>query len=232
MRKIILNVPIDDLSEREILKKIAQFVRFKKPRRQIATVNPEFLVAARANTQFRLILQKSDLNIPDGFGLRLAGISHTVTGTDLVEILAKQNYRMYLIGAAPAVAKRAGNHLQLLGAKVVGTETGPNSVEPELTNEQIVKIRKTKPDILLVAFGQVKQEKFIAKYLKKLEIPVAIGVGGAFDYFSGAIPRAPKLLRELGLEWLFRLIIQPRRMKRIFTAVVVFPILYLFSKKK
>lgn len=231
MRKIVLNIPVDDLSETEVLKKIREFVRARKPK-HIATVNPEFLVAARKDPEFRIILQKTDLNIPDGFGLRLVGIEHTVTGTDLVETLAKQGYRMYLLGATPGVAKRAGNHLQLLGATIAGAQSGPQENEPTLTGEQIIKIRKSKADILIVAFGQIKQEKFIAQYLKKLEIPVAIGVGGAFDYFSGAIPRAPKILRELGLEWLFRLIVQPSRLKRIFTAVVVFPLLYTFSKKK
>lgn len=230
MRKTILNVPIDDLSETEVLKKIADFVDNRNPR-QVATVNPEFLVAAHKDAEFRTILKKSDLNIPDGFGLRLAGIGHTVTGTDLIERLAKQGYRMYLLGGKPSIAKRAGHHLQILGAKIVGAEPGPDSPTPELTGEQIVRIRKTKADVLLVAFGQVKQEKFIAKHLKKLEIPVAMGVGGAFDYFSGALLRAPKILRELGLEWLFRLLIQPSRIPRIFTAVVVFPLLYTSSKK-
>lgn len=231
MRKIVLEVPINDLSETEILKKIRDFVRGRKPK-HIATVNPEFLIAARKDQNFKTILQTTDLNIPDGFGLRLVGIGHTVTGTDLAKSLAKQGYKLYLIGGKADIAKRAGQHLQLLGATIVGAETGPQAQNPQLTGEQILKIRKSKADILLVAFGQVKQEKFIAQYLKTLQIPVAIGVGGAFDYFSGAVPRAPKILRELGLEWLFRLIIQPRRIKRIVTAIIVFPLLYIFLKKK
>lgn len=229
MRKTVLGVPIDDLSHHDVVKKITSFVASKKPH-HVATVNPEFLMAARNDRDFLTILQKTDLNIPDGVGLRITGIDHTLPGTDLVEALAKRGYHFYLLGARPGVAKRAGGYLQLLGATIVGAQAGPQAYQPELDKEEILKIRKSKADILLVAFGQVKQEKFIAQYLKKLEIPVAIGTGGALDYFAGVVPRAPKFLRDLGLEWLFRLIVQPSRLKRIFTAAVLFPGVYLLSR--
>lgn len=229
MKKTILDIPIDDLYEQRVVKKIDEFINSRKPR-HIATVNPEFLVAAARNREFRKILQRTDLNIPDGAGLKIAGIKNRVTGTDLVEKLAQNGYHFYLIGGQSGVAKKAGEHLAQNGAKIVGAIAGEYSDEPSLTQQEIKTIHSANADILLVAFGQIKQERFIARYLQKLNIPVAIGVGGAFDYFAGTVPRAPSWLRTLGLEWLFRLIVQPTRLARIYTAVVKFTLLYWFSK--
>jgi len=100
--------------------------------------------------------------------------------------------------------------------------------------DQIIQAVNTSgAKLLLVAYGAPKQDLWIAKHLSKMPtVRVAIGVGGTFDFLSGTIKRAPRWLRSLGLEWLWRLILQPWRIKRIWTAVVIFPMLVLMSKKQ
>lgn len=233
----ILGVKIDDYSFREVTQKITEFLSTNKFH-QIATVNPEFIVTAQKDSDFLSLLNNTDLNIPDGFGLKCAGfikrvkIGERITGVDLTweiaKIAAEKGYSIYLLGGKKGVAKMTAKRLQLLyhNIKIAGTCAG----SPE--EEGIVeKINNTKADILLVAFGAPKQDKFIYHHKKQLECKLAMGVGGTFDYISGVLPRAPKWMRTLGLEWLYRLIIQPSRFKRIYTAIIKFPFLVIFSKK-
>jgi N-acetylglucosaminyldiphosphoundecaprenol N-acetyl-beta-D-mannosaminyltransferase len=113
---------------------------------------------------------------------------------------------------------------------VAGAESGGRL--PEMDQSVMARIRESLPDILFVAFGHGKQEKWIAAALPSLPaVRVAMGVGGAFDFIAGRVKRAPKLMRLAGLEWLWRLIREPWRIRRIWTAVVVFPWLVLRSKR-
>lgn len=150
-----------------------------------------------------------------------------VTGIDLMNSLCQNYpYKVFLLGAKTFVAKKAIETMRnkKYQANFVGCDTG-NPLN-ELSNKvSIDKINSAKPDILFVAFGAPKQEKWIYEYLKKIPtVKVAIAVGGSFDYLAGATHRAPIILRKLGLEWLFRLIKQPWRYQRIFNAVIRFPI--------
>jgi len=200
----------------------------------VTTPNPEFLVFAKENPWFKKVLNEADIAIPDGIGLLWAGrflgrpIKERISGTDLMAKLcqeaAQKKWFVYLIGGQPGVAEKA---LLVLKKRYPGlkgwSETGP---ELELVRgrwtrdskrgiEEIVKkINSQKPDLLFIAFGMGKQEKFIADNWPQLKIKLAMGVGGAFDYLSGEIPRAPGWMRNLGLEWLFRLLRQPWRGKR------------------
>lgn len=159
----------------------------------------------------------------------------TVTGTDLVEKLCQQanvyGFTLGFLGGKKGLAEKLSERLRKKypNLKVTFAQSGPvvdqKGKEVSSTKHQVLGIKSEetednskyqipKTDILFVAFGQVKQEKWISRNLPKLPIKVAIGVGGAFDYLSGSVPRAPKFIRNSGFEWLFRLMIQPWRIKR------------------
>ncbi len=150
-----------------------------------------------------------------------------VTGTDtlfkIVDKSQEKKWRIYLLGAAPGVANEAIN--QLLKKYPKATFAGGFAGDPSeaLEGEIVDRINRATPDILFVAYGSPAQEEWITRNLKKMQtVKVALGVGGAIDFAAGRIKRSPTLMRKLGLEWLWRLFRQPKRIKRIWTATVVF----------
>lgn len=198
MKKYILGVKIDDVNMDEALGIVHGWLQESK-KKYIVTPNPEFIMTAQKDLEFKKILNDADLSIPDGAGLKLSGkIKNTVPGVDLMEKLVDKSrdwaVTIGLLGGRDGVANETFECLQ---------KKYPS-----------IKIDNASPDLLFVALGAPKQEKWIAENLPKLPIKVAMGVGGSFDYISGKVPRAPKWLRSLGLEWLFRLVIQPWRIKR------------------
>lgn len=206
MKKDVLGVKIDDITMAEVLERVKGWLS-KSGKHYIVTPNPEFLVAAQEDLVFRNILNDADLSIPDGVGLKLSGkIKNTVYGTDLMEELVavanEKGFTVGLLGGSKGVAEKCRECLRKKypKIKIVFAESGGEVDE--------------RCDILFVAFGHIKQEKWIANNLRKMPVKVAMGVGGAFDYISGKIPRAPVWIRNLGFEWLFRLIVQPWRIKR------------------
>ena len=249
MKLTILGVQIDNLKELDILEKIGQFLDTNK-QHYIVTPNPEFLVATQKDEKFKKILNNADIAIPDGFGLKIASQIlfrqklHRHTGVDLMvkscKLATKKNKSIYLFGAGKGVAQETAQKLkkQFPKLKIAGAHSGGiinyqlSIINPELNkDDNLAKIKQASPDILFVALGQIKQEKWIVKNLSKLpSVRLAIGIGGSFDYISKKTLRAPKFLRILGLEWLFRLILQPKRLKRIWNAVVVF--MWLILKEK
>jgi len=201
----------------------------------VVTPNPEFIVFARENPWFVSILNKADIAIPDGIGLVWASkilgtkpiIRQRISGTDLMNDLcglaAQNKWRVFFLGGQiPGVAQKT---LKILSQKYPGlkgkTDSGPvnlkldeiNKNNPEI-QKLVAKINKTKADLLFVAFGMGKQEKFIFENWENLNIKLAIGIGGAFNYLSGESKRPPKWLQNLGFEWLYRLLSQPWRFKR------------------
>lgn len=245
MNKVeILGVKIDNLSLQEVLEKVNQFL-VSKNQHYIVTPNPEFLVAANKDRNFKEILNFADIACADGVGLIKAAKSlgkrlQRVTGVDLVwaicELAEQKNYPVYFLGAPDLVAAATAEILQqeFPNLKVVGAESGGEIIDPRQTDLDLLnRINDAKPKILFVAFGQVKQEKWIFYHLDQLpSVKLALGVGGTFDYLSGVVSRAPAFLRHLGLEWLYRLIRQPSRWRRILKAVIIFPLLVLISKIK
>jgi len=204
MKVTILGVNIDDVSIDQAISIVAGWLQ-EGGKHYIVTPNPEFIVSAYGDPEFKKILNKADLAIPDGAGLKFSGkIKNTTTGVDLMEALcqkaSKSGWKIRLIGGKDGVAGRTSEKLKekYPGLEVVYAENG----------------LEVNSDLLFVAFGMGKQEKFIYENLDKLPTKVAMGVGGAFDYISGNVKRAPIWMRQLGLEWLFRLIIQPWRIKR------------------
>ena len=257
----ILDVSIDNLKFDQTVKIINNFVLVKKPR-QIVTINPEFVMAAQEDTEFRNILNNADLAVADGYGLIFASryflktpLYERITGVDLVlvlcELFAKRKYSIFLLGGQNGIAKKTAKILKekFPGINICGTYEGtpkleqkkfmdfrsirmtdikPGSIDPNL--EIIKYIKKARPKVLFVAYGAPKQEKFIARYKQLLNVPVMMGVGGTFDFISGAVKRAPKWMRSIGLEWLWRLFAQPWRFNRISTATIRFPLAVLKSK--
>lgn len=215
----ILGVKIDNISFEEAVRKAGDFLDDNK-QHYIVTVNPEIVIISQKDREFQKILERADLAIADGVGLIWASrwfgqpLKERLTGVDLMEEIcwkaAQRHWPIFLLGAGPGVAEKAAANLK---EKCPGLDIRGGQ---EFFNGQA--------KILFVAFGAPKQEKWINDNLKKYPaVKLAMGVGGAFDFVSGGVRRAPKFLRKAGLEWFWRLIIQPWRIKRIFKATVVFP---------
>lgn len=222
----ILGLEVDAVTYDAALAQIESFVR-EGNTHQVVTVNPEFVMRAQSDETFRRVLNQADLAVADGMGLvwaaRLLGqrLPERVAGSDLVPRIAQRaaekGWRLYFLGASGGVAEQAAHVLKgrCPGLQVAGTYAGSAAAEME---ETIVEhIRATPPDILFVAYGAPAQEMWIARNLARLGVPVAMGVGGAFDFIAGRAERAPHWVRRLGLEWLHRLIHEPWRWRRMLT---------------
>ena len=234
----ILGVRIDDVTYAEALALLTQAIATRMPH-VVTTPNPEIVMLARREPAYKATLNRAALNIPDGVGLllaaRLAGrrLRQHVQGTDLVSLLARESaragHRWYLLGGGGSVAVAAAEALakQFPGLAVVGAEPGSPLAEHDAVVRQ--RIAAVAPvDVLLVAYGAPKQEEWLDRNLAALGIPVGIGVGGVFNYFSGATPRAPAWVRRVHFEWLHRLITQPWRWRRQ-RALPVFALLAIFD---
>ena len=220
----ILGVRVDNVTTPETLDLFARWIEERRPH-QVATVNPEFVMAAQQNAPFRVVLEEADLAIPDGQGLLWASrklgqpLRERVTGSDtlplVAQLSAQRGYRLFLLGAAPGVAEKAAAILQKehQGLTIVGTYAG--SPDPSEEDEIVARVTASAADFLFVAFGAPRQDLWIHRNLHRLNVPVCMGVGGAFDFIAGVTPRAPLWVRRAGIEWLYRLYIQPWRWKRM-----------------
>lgn len=201
--------------------------------RFIADGTPHLVVTADSSGVYsqlhdpdlRSIMLNADLVTPDSFGIVWAAkrlgkpVGGRVSGVEIVSRLcarsAERGYRIYILGAAPGVAEMAAERLRLQfpGCNIVGTRHGffPSS-DDALVAEEIAAAR---PDILFVAMGIPRQEKFIAATMPVIQAKVAIGVGGSFDVFSGKTRRAPVLFQKLNVEWLWRLILNPTKVSKV-----------------
>lgn len=234
VRISILGVPIDSVSRSEAVDWI-QSALHENAQTHVMTPNNEMIVEAQQNPVFMDVLKNADLNLPDSTGLVLfSALKQRVTGVDTVKAVCSRqisDIRVFLLGAAEGVAQRAAEKLQQASPdlNIVGTYAGSPAEEEA---EDIVQlINEASPHLLLVAYGAPAQDLWIAKYLSEMpSVRVAMGVGGTFDFLAGNVRRAPSLLRAMGLEWLWRLMLQPKRIGRIWNAVVVFPLLILKSK--
>ncbi|MCA9972765.1 MAG: WecB/TagA/CpsF family glycosyltransferase [Anaerolineales bacterium] len=229
MRKLILvlGIPIDDLTMAEALDRLETFIQLGRAggkSHQVATVNADFVVKALHDPELRGILQEADMATADGmplvWGARALGLhlEDRVTGADLVPALAARaaakGYRLYFLGAAPGVAQQAADILaaQNPGLQVAGVLSPPKSSVLDMDPAILDDIRAAQPDVLLVAFGNPKQEKWIAMHRHDLPVPVMIGIGGTLDFIAGKTKRAPAWMQRAGLEWAFRLLSEPRRL--------------------
>ena len=219
----LMGAPIHDVTMAETLALIAQWIDTGGVH-QIATVNPEFLMKARHDPEFRATLQRAALCIPDGIGVlwatRLRGkkLRERVAGSDLVPLLsaeaAPHGWRIFYLGAAPGVAEKAAGILaaRYPGLNVAGCYAG--SPAPEEDDDIVARVCAAQTDILLVAYGAPKQDLWLDRNLARTGAAVGIGVGGSFDFIAGVSQRAPRWIQRLGLEWLYRLAREPWRWRR------------------
>ncbi|MBU1178019.1 WecB/TagA/CpsF family glycosyltransferase [Patescibacteria group bacterium] len=261
----ILGVQVNKKSESEVLKQVREFFSSGN-QHYLVTTNPEFIMAAQEDSEFREIINQADISIPDGIGLLWAArflslpaasnklwrvfqaagqviytgaslvfyprycrgvLPERISGTDLIrplaQLCAQAGKSLYLLGGRLRVGGKTAAILQkeFPGLKIAGTYEGEALSAGDQKAHQ--RINKAQPDVLLVAYGHPKQEKWVARNLAKLpSVKIAMGVGGAYDFIAGKVQRAPKIIRSLGLEWLWRLIKQPQRVGRIFTATIKF----------
>jgi N-acetylglucosaminyldiphosphoundecaprenol N-acetyl-beta-D-mannosaminyltransferase len=220
----ILGVRIDDVSTAEMLDALVRFVD-EGGAHQISTVNTEFLMAAQRDAEFAQVLRHTALNVPDSAGVLWAArwlghpLRERVTGSDgiyrVAELCARRGFRLYLLGAAAGVAQLVARQLvaRYPSLLVCGAEGG--SYAPECEDPIAARIHAARADVLLVAFPSVPQEKWIARNLVRTGAAVGMGVGAAFDFVAGVQRRAPTWMQRLGLEWLHRLISEPRRWRRM-----------------
>lgn len=227
----ILGAKISDLDMVETVCALAAYIDVgRKPSAEeetlhhIVTLNAEILYKAQTDERLLNIINRAALVTPDGTGIVIAArelcgreISR-VTGIDLMTELCRQSaacgWRVYLLGAAPGVAEQAAKNLQeQFGTKICGYHDG--YFKPEEQAWVIGDINEKKPDILFVALGAPRQEIWIDDNHDKLRVPLVIGVGGCFDVISGNLKRAPEFFQRSGLEWLYRLIKEPWRFKRM-----------------
>ena len=242
-KKNILGISIQNLKKKDILDKIKYYISNKAEFCHVVSLNPEILVMAQNNVLFKKVLQTAQIRIIDGVGVVVAGrllgvnVGDRLTGVDLMEELlsvANQNsLSVGLIGGGEKIAEKLIKcqkdkypKVNIFGMQGIKDIYSPKYEEE---NQLFSIVADRKPHILFVSFGSPAQELWIYKNRSKLNGIVCIGVGGAFDYLSNNIVRAPKIIRSLGLEWMFRLIRQPWRVKRQ-TRLIEFVLLVLKEK--
>jgi N-acetylglucosaminyldiphosphoundecaprenol N-acetyl-beta-D-mannosaminyltransferase len=223
MRAYFLNLPVDCGALRDVLEFLEERLKTGK-RTRIVTLNPEIAMAAQHSPALRKAIREADLVVPDGVGitlfLRLIGYrTERIPGIDLSYLLmtnlSKTGGRVFLLGGAPGVSVRAGERLkrEFPDLQVVGTTDGFFSSRDEMS--VVARIIAARPNLLIVGLGTPRQELWLERYWDDLEVPLGIGVGGSIDIWAGGIPRAPKVMRKVGLEWLYRAWVQPWRWRRV-----------------
>jgi polysaccharide pyruvyl transferase CsaB len=213
----VLDVDVDNFTLDESVKK-AEALLLKRNHSLIVTPNPEMIMAAQKDMELKNIIDGAGLALPDGVGLKIAGkilgkpFKQRVTGVDLmmkiIELSKSKGYKIFLFGGAEGVAGKAALRI---GSNVVGYCQGYTMSDPFVVD----KILQARPDILFIGLGSPKQEKWASKHLRQLNVPLTMCVGGSLDVLSGRVKRAPQFMQNIGLEWLWRLVNEPRRIKRM-----------------
>jgi N-acetylglucosaminyldiphosphoundecaprenol N-acetyl-beta-D-mannosaminyltransferase len=239
MKKVeILGIKVNCLGMAETIAAVEKFITESTPH-IVITPNVDHLIKTREDKEFKHIYERADLAVPDGVPLLWAArflgtpLVERVNGTDLFEALceraAARGYRIFFLGAAPGIAAEAARKLteRHPDLKVVGTYSPPFDFFNSFTENQKIEtmIRAAQPDILFVGLGAPKQEKWIYRHMHKIQVPVSIGIGASFEYVAGVTARAPLWMQRFGLEWLHRVLENPRRyLKRYVADLAFFPL--------
>lgn len=220
----LYGVPFSKMNMKETVDYLTRAVEERRPHR-VVTGNPIMLMAGKEDPAFQRALATADLVVPDGAGVVWAArrvkqpVPERVAGFDLMHELLRvgdqRGWRVYLLGTSQDILDAAAAKLaaQFPGVRFVGKRNGYFTDEEDA--EVVADIRRAEPDLLFVARSLTKQEPWLAKYGDELAVPVMMGVGGSFDVVSGKLKRAPALFRKFGLEWLYRLLQEPSRYKRM-----------------
>lgn len=219
----ILQVPFLSETLQDTAQYIASCIQQGK-RMQIVTANPEIVMLGRQSPSYMELLQRADVVTPDGIGVVLASrwigepLPERVAGYELLHELMKQadrnGWSYMLVGASPASCTGAAETLQQMypQARCAGHFDGYFNTEEE--KKIVACIQEARPHLLFVGLGAPRQEEWIARHLPELPVNVAMGVGGSLDVLSGTVQRAPEMWQKLNLEWLYRLLSQPKRWRR------------------
>jgi N-acetylglucosaminyldiphosphoundecaprenol N-acetyl-beta-D-mannosaminyltransferase len=227
MKFVFVGVEIDNLSLQEVKHKIIEMINTGE-KGYIVTPNASHVVLLQKDKEFKKAYENASLVLADGMPIiwvsRILGqpLKEKISGSDIFPLLCRvasqKDYKVFLLGAGPGIAKKASEALikEFPNLKIVGTYSPLYNFQTNIEeNKKINKIvNVAAPDILFVGLGAPKQEKWIYYNLNMLNIKIAIGVGAAFDFIAGAVKRAPKWMQKIGLEWFFRLIQEPKRMWR------------------
>jgi N-acetylglucosaminyldiphosphoundecaprenol N-acetyl-beta-D-mannosaminyltransferase len=222
-RTEVLGVPVDCVDMAQSLRTVEAMIKDNHPRTVIA-INPEKVIAAQKDSKLMQRLHSAGLLIPDGIGVVIAArvlyrkTIERVPGAELMpaicDLAAKKGFRVFLFGASPEVNDKAVDVLQRRypGIQVAGNQHGylAEADMPALVD----RINSSQADVLFIALGSPKQELWMDRYLGQLNVKVCQGVGGTFDVLAGKVKRAPALFRRLNMEWLYRLLSNPRRLMR------------------
>lgn len=238
MKKNVAGVRIDDISEGEAISVVSSWLNTKDKilnPKLIFTPGPEFIVQANRDLEFKNILNSSDLNLPDGFGLHLAGISNRVPGVDcmlkLCQLASSQGWKIGLLGGWEGEGQETASKLKAIYPKlsidiVIDGPTADNILDSKRSYGTV--------NILFVGMGHFKQEKLLKKLADKgeekgvkntdqpINFAMGMGVGSSFDVICGRAKRPPLWLRKIGLEWLGRLVYNPKHFGRVISATVSF----------
>ena len=236
----ILGINVDKVTKREALERFAGFMN-GDGQNLIVTPNPEIILDAEKDPQITALINNAAMAIPDGMSLVIASkqlgqpLEERVTGIDFthaaLEWCAANGKTVYFFGSKPGVAEKAAENMmaEIPGLKIVGARDGYFKAEEE---EDIARsIGETGAEFLCLALGAPKQEKFADKYRALLKYKAAIGIGGSLDVWSGTLQRAPEFYCRHNIEWLYRLIQEPKRFKRMARIPMLF-IKVMFSKKQ
>lgn len=229
----ILGIPVTQESAATVMDSVAQRIRARTAGGVVSITNTESMYHALRRPEHLHFIQSAQHSLCDGVGVIVAGwfwgvrirrYNGPIFQLDCTERGAREGWRHFYFGGRPGVADEMARRLQARypGMQCVGTYAPPFRALTEEEDAEVVRmINEARPDFVWVGLGLLKQEQWIAEHLGKIDAPWLVGVGAAFDYHSGAVPWAPRLLRALGLEWLFRLVLQPRlRAKRYWWSLV------------
>jgi N-acetylglucosaminyldiphosphoundecaprenol N-acetyl-beta-D-mannosaminyltransferase len=228
----VLGVRVDAVQMSEAVARLRSWIDDRPSiARFVAVTGMHGIAESRQNTQFRETLNAADLVVPDGMPLVWLGrfkgypLRKRVCGSELMHAFCRETgkaYRHFFYGGAPEVAERLARALhEKHGIVVAGTYTPPFRPLTEVEGKELASLmEKASPDVLWVGLSTPKQENWMYEQRHRLGIPVMLGVGAAFDMNSGTLRRAPKWMRELGLEWLFRLASEPRRLWRRYLVTI------------
>jgi N-acetylglucosaminyldiphosphoundecaprenol N-acetyl-beta-D-mannosaminyltransferase len=224
MKESILGIPADIVTLHEAVERVWQMVDHNRPH-FVASVNPEICMASRKDSALKAALLSADLGIPDGVGIVLASrlrrgaIRTRVTGIDLMQLLvaraAGEGKKIFLFGAAEGVAADAATNLQQRYPSLQIAGTAHGYIPPEKEEDVARAIKASGADIVFVGLGSPRQELFAVRHGQASGAKVLMVVGGSFDVLSGRLSRAPQIYQKFGIEWLFRAIQQPKRLKRM-----------------